>query len=95
MRQGQQPRRLSADTSSDEEDPPRPAPVRRPAGAHNKKRPDGKKEAYVCRVCQSKFRDPQSVLQHLKQFHREHAMKAWSKFQVSGCARARETGSML
>ena len=46
----------------------------------------------MCRVCQSKFRDPQSVLQHLKQFHREHAMKAWSKFQVRTGERGRRVG---
>lgn len=55
----------------------------KPPTAANRKRlsESGKKEAYVCRVCQSKFRDPQSVLNHLKQFHPEHAMKAWKKFQ--------------
>ncbi|KAF0312452.1 Histone-lysine N-methyltransferase trithorax [Amphibalanus amphitrite] len=80
----QQPRRLE-DSSSDEDGaaPRPPAPPRRllPPPQAAKKRQDGKKEAYVCRVCQSKFRDPQSVLHHLKQFHLEHAMKAWSKFQ--------------
>ena len=36
----------------------------------------------MCRVCHSKFRDPKSVLNHLKHFHPEHARKAWNKFQV-------------
>ena len=45
----------------------------------------------MCRVCHSKFRDPKSVLNHLKQFHPEHARKAWNKFQV-GLRRPQQLG---
>ncbi|KAF0302386.1 Histone-lysine N-methyltransferase trithorax [Amphibalanus amphitrite] len=63
---------------------PRPPPPKASPAAAQARRPappNGKKEAYVCRVCHSKFRDPKSVLNHLKQFHPEHARKAWNKFQ--------------
>ncbi|XP_037080458.1 uncharacterized protein LOC119101259 [Pollicipes pollicipes] len=76
--------------------PPLPRPVARrpplPAPPAPPRRPtNGKKEAYVCRVCHSKFRDPKSVLSHLKEFHPEHARKAWNKFQEN--LRSRQPGS--